>query len=320
MSAKSSVRRDPALDSWNYFRHCFERTGGWVGGGLAVQPTTSGCATVEMVAHTKPSLALLLLGATILDIRGQSVVFPSNTDDAIVIEPAHLRKVPVSSLPVRWKRLNRLKNIWSEREINRTDIMGKVKPMDNEVEWGTEIFQTMKDGNLCGDGSTYCTRPSYYPGVAIARALKKNKKKELINVLFDEPKAQLRLRSGIFAKSADETFDDEFENVCGSVRRTIAPKVGTNTNNQQRYLVQGDIDLAEFSGLVRTVQTVECLGSQLPGERESCGVLPGRRTECRQEYTEHRMVALDMEKGELVVEAFNFPSCCSCMVHRGYDL
>merc|ERR1712130_777934 len=159
-----------------------------------------------------------------------------------------------------------------------------------------------------------------HTALAIARALKKNKKKELINVLFDEPEVELRLRSGIFAKSAEETFDDEFENVCGSVWRTIAPKVGTNTNNQQRYLVQGDIDLAEFSGLVRTVQTVECLGSQLPGERESCGILPGRRTECRQEYTEHRMVALDMEKGELVVEAFNFPSCCSCMVHRGFDL
>merc|ERR1711971_292247 len=281
----------------------------------------SGCATSKMVTHAKPLLLLLLLlGVTVVDIRGQSVVFPSNTDDAIVIEPAYPRKVALPSLPVRWKRLNRLKNIWSDRENNKTDIMGMGKPMDNEVEWGTEIFQTMKDGNLCGDGSPYCTRPSHYPGVAIARALKKNKKKELINVLFDEPKAQLRLRSGIFAKSADETFDDEFENVCGSVRRTIAPKVGTNTNNQQRYLVQGDVDLAEFSGLVRTVQTVDCLGSQLPGERESCGVLPGRRTECRQEYTEHRMVALDMEKGELVVEAFNFPSCCSYMVHRGFEL
>jgi len=258
-----------------------------------------------------------------VDIEGQSVVFPSNTEDAVLIEPAgHLGKVPRPSLPLRWKRLNRLKNIWSERENNRTraDIIGMVKPMDNEVEWGTDIFGTMEKGNLCGDGSTYCARPSHYPSTAIARALKKNKKKELINVLFDEPKPQLRLRSGIFAKSAEETFDDEFENVCGSVRRTIAPKVGTNTNNQQRYLVQGDIDLAEFSGLVRTVQTVECLGSQLDRERESCGVLPGRRTECRQEYTEHRMVALDMERGELVVEAFNFPSCCSCMVHRGFEL
>merc|ERR1711944_355543 len=274
----------------------------------------SGFPTLKMVTHTRTLLLLLLLGVTLVDVRGQSVVFPSDSEDAIVIE--NPRKLALSSLPMRWKRLNRLKNIWSERDNNKTNIVSKA--MDNEVEWGTEIFERTK--NLCGDGSTYCTRPRHYPGVAIARALKKNKKKELINVLFDEPKAQLRLRSGIFAKSAEETFDDEFENVCGSVRRTIAPKVGTNTNNQQRYLVQGDIDLAEFSGLVRTVQTVECLGSQLDGERESCGILPGRRTECRQEYTEHRMVALDMEKGELVVEAFNFPSCCSCMVHRGFDL
>ena len=308
---------DPGVeDSWNYFRHT-SAAPRRVGLGLVVVGPASGCATIEMMRHT----LLLLLGVTVVDIEGQSVVFPSNTEDAVVIEPAgQLGKVP--SLPLRWKRLNRLKNIWSERENNRTraDIKGMVKPMDNEVEWGTDIFGTMEKGNLCGDGSTYCARPSHYPSTAIARALKKNKKKELINVLFDEPKPQLRLRSGIFAKSAEETFDDEFENVCGSVRRTIAPKVGTNTNNQQRYLVQGDIDLAEFSGLVRTVQTVECLGSQLDGERESCGVLPGRRTECRQEYTEHRMVALDMERGELVVEAFNFPSCCSCMVHRGFEL
>merc|ERR1712004_464237 len=222
----------------------------------------SGCATIEMMRHT---LLFLFLGVTVVGIEGQSVVFPSNTEDAVVIEPAgQLGKVP--SLPLRWKRLNRLKNIWSERENNRTraDIKGMVKPMDNEVEWGTDIFGTMEKGNLCGDGSTYCARPSHYPSTAIARALKKNKKKELINVLFDEPKPQLRLRSGIFAKSAEETFDDDFEN--------------------------------------------------------ACGVLPGRRTECRQEYTEHRMVALDMERGELVVEAFNFPSCCSCMVHRGFEL
>merc|ERR1711963_1196992 len=91
----------------------------------------SGCATIGMMRHT----LLLLLGVTVVDIEGQSVVFPSNTEDALVIEPVgHRGKVP--SLPLRWKRLNRLKNIWSERENNRTraDIIGMVKPMDNERE------------------------------------------------------------------------------------------------------------------------------------------------------------------------------------------
>merc|ERR1712130_777933 len=114
----------------------------------------SGSPTLKMVTHTR-TLLLLLLGVTVLDVKGQSVVFPSNSEDAIVIE--NPRKAALSSLPMRWKRLNRLKNIWSERDNNKTNIMSR--PMDNEVEWGTEIFETRtKDGNLCGDGSTYCTR------------------------------------------------------------------------------------------------------------------------------------------------------------------
>merc|ERR1712076_224904 len=98
----------------------------------------SGSSTVEMMTHNKALLLLLLLlGVTVVDIRGQSVVFPSNADDAVVSEPTY------PSLPMRWKRLNRLRNIWSERDNNGTRGSGMVKPMDNEVEWGTEIFQTM---------------------------------------------------------------------------------------------------------------------------------------------------------------------------------
>jgi len=114
----------------------------------------SGCATIEMMRHT----LLLLLGVTVVDIEGQSVVFPSNTEDAVVIEPVGQRgKVP--SLPLRWKRLNRLKNIWSERENNRTraDIIGMVKPMDNEVEWGTDIFGTINRESLWGRLHLLCS-------------------------------------------------------------------------------------------------------------------------------------------------------------------
>merc|ERR1712013_767815 len=103
----------------------------------------SGCATIEMMRHT----LLLLLGVTVVDIEGQSVVFPSNTEHAVGIEPAgHLGKVP--SLPLRWKRLNKLKNIWSERKNNRTraDIIGMVKPMDNEEDGVQAGVHRAQDG------------------------------------------------------------------------------------------------------------------------------------------------------------------------------
>ena len=221
---------------------------------------------------------------------GQGVVFPTDTQEGKVADH-------------RWKRL---RNTWTMAR-NRTGASLREEVMDNEVEWE-------RKGDMCGNGELYCSQPLHYPEAAIAKALRKNKRKAVIAELFDAPEPQLRFRSG------ELEIIEEFENVCPSQRRTIAPRVGTNAHNQQRYLVQGGSDLAEFNGLVRTIETVQCLGSQAEGERESCAVTTGRRTECRQQHTEHRMVALDMERGELVVEAFSFPSCCSCMVHRGLGL
>jgi len=209
------------------------------------------------------------------------------------------------------KKYERMTNSWSRQnssrmtgEVRWQDNDGRI--MDNEVEgrWS-------KDGGLCGDGSSYCDHPMDYPETIIAKAMKKQKMTDIMNTMFDLEQPEIEVRSR-------ERFD-EFENVCESVERTIAPRVGTNSQNQQRYLVNGQSGLEEMDTLVRTVHVVECLGSQQDGSREECGaglVFGGTRTECKQEYMEQRMVALDMERGELVVETFRFPSCCSCRVLR----
>jgi len=203
------------------------------------------------------------------------------------------------------KKYERMTNSWSRQNSSR--MTGEVRWQDNEIEgrWS-------KDGDLCGDGSSYCDHPMDYPETIIAKAMKKQKMTDIMKTMFDleQPEIEVRSRSRF----------DEFENVCESVERTIAPRVGTNSQNQQRYLVNGQSGLEEMDTLVRTVHVVECLGSQQNGHREECGaglVFGGTRTECKQEYMEQRMVALDMERGELVVETFRFPSCCSCRVLRG---
>ena len=251
-----------------------------------VRQETSDISRIRMTSVVFSVVVLCLYTLT----AGQGVVFPTDTQEGKVADQ-------------RWKRL---RNTWTMAR-NRTGASLREEVMDNEVEWE-------RKGDMCGNGELYCLQPLHYPEAAIAKALRKNKRKAVIAELFDAPEPQLRFRSG------ELEILEEFENVCPSQRRTIAPRVGTNAHNQQRYLVQGGSDLAEFNGLVRTIETVQCLGSQAEGERESCAVTTGRRTECRQQHTEHRMVALDMERGELVVEAFSFPSCCSCMVHRGLGL
>ena len=39
-------------------------------------------------------------------------------------------------------------------------------------------------------------------------------------------------------------------------------------------------------------------------------------TRCKQEYMDHKLVALNMEAKEMVIDTFRFPSCCSCYVDR----
>jgi len=249
----------------------------------------------------------IILATLLVACTGQDIRFPQSeavvetvveaVDEAVVVSPE------VDPKAYRLEEL-RLQMVRGRRLSNRHSHGPGHRHVTSERE---NMVEAVWSKDLCGDGSPYCSSPLHYPQEMIDRAVKKSSAMKWIPPLFDPPpKAQPRFGySGLL---------DEFENVCQSSKTTIAPRVGTNTKNQQRYLVNGGVDLAEFDSLVRTINIVTCLGSQEQGEKEQCSGVRGRRSECRQEYTEHKMVALDQEKGELVVETFSFPSCCSCML------
>ena len=65
------------------------------------------------------------------------------------------------------------------------------------------------------------------------------------------------------------------------------------------------------------------------GSVECGGAWPGQVTQCRQQYLDHKLVVLTMEvsctthltladtavlQGEVILDSFSFPSCCSCHV------
>merc|ERR1719369_2501409 len=43
-------------------------------------------------------------------------------------------------------------------------------------------------------------------------------------------------------------------------------------------------------------------------------------TVCRQIYTEHKLLALDPEEGQLLVDSFKLPSACACFVREDFIL
>ena len=66
---------------------------------------------------------------------------------------------------------------------------------------------------------------------------------------------------------------------------------------------------------VQLVDTEIC-GQGVAGRACSNGEIGGRSglfpTECRQEYTEHKLVAIDTVTEEPEVDSFPLPSCCTC--------
>ena len=100
--------------------------------------------------------------------------------------------------------------------------------------------------------------------------------------------------------------------VCDMTTRYIRPKAAKNKAGQFMFLVN---DVEKHVQLVRVGQ---CLG-----EGEECGkgrIFTKQVTQCKQEYLDHKLVALDVLGKELVVDTFSFPSCCSCYAQVGLEL
>ena len=112
-------------------------------------------------------------------------------------------------------------------------------------------------------------------------------------------------------------FDTVFarRKVCDMTTR-YRPKAAKNTAGQFMFLVN-DVkeDEEEHVQLVRVGQ---CMG-----EGEECGkgkIFTRQATQCKQEFLDYKLVALDVLGKELVVDTFSFPSCCSCYAQVGLEL
>ena len=161
----------------------------------------------------------------------------------------------------------------------------------------------------CGN-ATFCDCPEdLYPTQLIREALERQK--DLKPILADKMTGDdiVGTRIGL------EGFREGTE-ACPSTQQMTTPRVATNVNHEQKFIVNGLVGLEEVRQIVRiTVCDTE--------QGEECGAGAfGVPTECEQRFSEHKLVAVDMkENGEaqLVVDSFTFPSCCSCMIHSTFD-
>jgi hypothetical protein len=198
----------------------------------------------------------------------------------------------------------RLKNAWK----------GKLAPRHhNHMPGGTSMWhypgteqrnEIQQSSELC-EGASFCAEPRVYPTRAVATAV--SKQREATRAMFDNY-VSIEARTG-----AGPSF--HLENICSTSSTHIMPKAARNKAGQFKFLVNGGEGAEEY---IQLVQITQCSSAG-----QSCGhgnIFPRELTECRQEFSDHKLVALDEAGKELVIDTFSFPSCCSCYMHPRLEI
>merc|ERR1711973_1029201 len=156
---------------------------------------------------------------------------------------------------------------------------------------------------ICPENEDWCDSPADYPEDTILKAALSQE--NTIRSLFDSqsrPGIQTRMQE------FDKFVADEMENICSVRTEYIMPRAAKNKDGEYKYIVNHPPGAEEYVQQVRVTICSEAEKSCGHGLLEETGL----RTRCRQEYSDHKLVALSATREELQVETFQFPSCCTC--------
>ena len=156
----------------------------------------------------------------------------------------------------------------------------------------------------CAENSTLWCNPYNYPELQINQLLQENK---IIKQLLDKDKDQVVQ----VQRPSAAAVDDGFENICDEDTEYIHPQAAKNRDGEFQFIVNNPRFYPEYRQLVKVTT---CTWPE-----QECGhgdVFSSFSTSCKQEYSDHKLVALSKTGEELVVDTFSFPSCCVCKVHR----
>ena len=230
---------------------------------------------------------------TVLSTANQRFVFP---DDEVYLE----------KLAEEMTNKEKLSN--SNRE--------SIHNLNTHDEYVNEIEDEMiTKSPTCKDNEEFCSDPMFYPKDAIQNALKKQYK-SLKTLLPSLPAVRARSGLDIIPLESRSGILNEWRNLCDTNTSFINPKVARNKDGVSMYLVNSDLteESDKLSQYTQQVRITRCAGDH--GDDHTggqCGALTSLSTRCHQDYTLHRLVALDPRGLELIVDEFRFPSSCSCL-------
>lgn len=189
---------------------------------------------------------------------------------------------------------------WLESHTNESRIVFSTDENNGSHEAAREIPSRsfLPNVSQCAEqNQSFCTKNDNYPLGYIQKLLKRFSR-EYIDVFGTD------LTTNDVAFRID-AFDDEY--LCESYEKVIYPTSGKRKDGFELFIVNTD----EHKQGVRVSLCQQ--GGQPCKMSESFPI--GFKTECKQQMVYRELLSLSPE-GQPVKEHFEFPACCSCVLHR----
>lgn len=147
------------------------------------------------------------------------------------------------------------------------------------------------------NNQTFCTKNDNYPVEHVRRLLQAHSHRFADHFVNDAVSNDITIRV--------DDFDDE--HLCDSYEKVIYPTSGKTQDGSERFILNTE----EYKQGVRVSL---CRNLGLPCKMAD--IFPvGYKTECKQQMVYRQLLGLGSE-GEPTKSLFEFPACCSCVLHR----
>jgi len=203
-------------------------------------------------------------------------------------------------------------NINLGRQVNRGDSSQNPPTAFAPAAGGNFGDNTVADYSVnvtdCNPVTHLCNNITYYPSYAINKALSRmNKYTRSIVKSLAKPNLARNDITIRFGGGDDRGLDT---NVCATKKERITPRGALNTDGEFKWILNSPDGKEEY---VQSVDTTLCLNANNPC---MSGQFSSYETYCKQEYSEHKLLALDKDAAEIIIDNFRFPSCCTCQVSK----
>jgi len=169
-----------------------------------------------------------------------------------------------------------------------------------------------KDSKLArwqGEENSESENANDYPETEIMKILE-NQGEKFIHLFNNETKKEEQSSERIEPRARTGAVAD-WKNLCETTVHYTRPRIAKNKDGVSMFVVNFNGTDPKLSQYQQQVRVTKCLGENdgMCGSLTNVDVM----TKCQQEYTDHKLVALDPSGKELIVDTFIFPSCCTCV-------